>query len=111
MKTATYEIGDDVPDTYWRTVPVVRLETWGPAGYGLTPFAADRRADGPADWSGRPRYVVDRVNVAGYRPIVNVEPTGTVPVRWGDARWVRGRIEFIDDGAPSQFAPCWILCK
>lgn len=103
-------IGETLPEYQAGGIvrPVVRLESWGPLAQRLDPIhPLDAAADG---WSTTPEFRLHAPHT-GARLAVRVAVTGRRPVRWSGNYWARGRVEFCGDGAPSTFAPCWLLIE
>ena len=114
-------IGDDIPGYHSSVVrPVVRVETWAPYGIRMEPIDLESIYIGSVDdngketriypeWSVTPEWVVTS---PGARAIHHVHAvvTGRTVVRWGAARWVRGRLDIaMIDGEPTLSLPCWYL--
>lgn len=114
-------IGDDAPGYSSATIrPVARVESWGPVAVPLEtidpaeiyletidPGTGARCRVYPA-WSAPPEW---RLVTPGARAalLVRATVTGRAVVRWGGARWIRGRLEIVGDGEASRFLPCWLI--
>jgi hypothetical protein len=114
-------IGDNIPGYSSSVVrPVVRVEGWAPCGIRMEPidldsiYLATTTDSGNEcriypDWSVTPEW---RVISPGARAVHHVRAvvTGRTVVRWGAARWIRGRLDVATvDGAPTARLPCWLL--
>jgi hypothetical protein len=114
-------IGDDLPGYHSSIVrPVVRVETWAPHGIGMEPIDLESIYLGSVDdngketriypdWSVTPEWVVISPGALATH-YVRAVVTGRTVVRWGGARWIRGRIDIAKcDGEPTVSLPCWFL--
>ena len=103
--TPTPTIGDPAPGYHSRTIrPTVRLDGWGPFCAALEPVHP--LDAGAAGWSTVPEW---RLRGTMAPSAVRVEITGRTVRRYNGALWVRCRVVFCGDCAPSQFLPGWAL--
>ena len=110
-------IGDVIPGYSSSTVrPVVRVDSWAPYGIGMVPIDLESIYLGTVDDNGKETRIYPKWSVApewvvispGARAVHHVRAviTGRTVVRWGAARWVRGRMDISKcDGEPTVSLP------
>jgi hypothetical protein len=60
-------------------------------------------------WSVTPEWMITSPGARQVHHVCAVV-TGRTVVRWGAARWIRGRLDIANvDGAPTVSLPCWLL--